>query len=1134
MGNNADYDEAVANLRACLLSAKGGVSLSELNNDYKKIVGESLPYRKLGYPSLEDFLSDIPGLLITKRGNDWNIIARPTEDTVHLAQMIARQKSSSSKNRTRGLTAKRRRPVARSARAPSQFDMPSINSQQRRGPSTNYRAVQRVPSLPPLMQIPPKKTIPPLMEKPPRYMLPNPGIPQASPSKQLSDRMANKSANSITGNQPQIVAYKNKVTTQDSHNEKRTPLTSTPLIPSRPGPSTQARNSETVQTQSKAMKTISDRLNFKPQTSPSTPTVLSPLSPSQLVAAAAAAESVASLTPPGTPKTPQAPKMWPLSSQHQNPCKQVEIYAESMKLPKPSYKVVKFATKRQGSFFYCRVKIGLYSWTSYPEEIATSEEATRVVAAKALHELLQINGPLSSLTETTNKNLVKDRVVTIVAEHPNGVFMHQIPKYYQEQFKENLPEDWEKIIVETSDIFKEKGAHDSTILCLPYSSPRSKHRNSNSVAEAISPRVEKIELNPIGPPVPGVLKPPVDEYWDLCVTCVLDTTDIWARLIGEEYSERVESMLNELESYYQKVSTVPGVRDIEVGKYYAVQVEEYWHRVQCFEYNAKTGMAVIFFIDHGDDDTYHYSKLYRLEKQFCKVPAQAVKLTLANLEAFNDCAEVIEYLEEVLLGQILVAEVVSRELGDEVTASVILYDTSKEQEVNLNDLLFNRISENILTPKLNQGHVSEVYVSHVTENGDVYLHVKSDSMKYLVSLMNTLIQTGLTSEDIQRSEVKNIDRSKLYLVRCVEDGNWYRGSVVNIEAHNRVDIFLVDFGKTVVVRKKQDLLALDQLSEILPKYPYQAFKVRLHNIPEAMFSSEMATKLTLLVPPDQVILVKIVTPASGSSPPIVELVKRCEPNNMVVSINSTLAMDPNLTGSNGDGNNNTTRPKKRLERSVSRHSATGGGELLTKNLRPPVIPDFGRYFDVHITMAASPGNFTVQPYDDRVHLEAMMVQLQEVCINYTGSAPLPDSIKEGSLYAGRHFDGHFYRVCVSKIINDQMVTVYFCDFGDFSVLSTDKLQPLGRQFLDLPYQAIKARLVGIQPLNIDWSVEDCLRFQELVVERNFVSIVVDSGPDRLSPGDTVLGLKLIDVSEETDIYLDKLLIAEGRATAIEG
>lgn len=71
-------------------------------------------------------------------------------------------------------------------------------------------------------------------------------------------------------------------------------------------------------------------------------------------------------------------------------------------------------------------------------------------------------------------------------------------------------------------------------------------------------------------------------------------------------------------------------------------------------------------------------------------------------------------------------------------------------------------------------------------------------------------------------------------------------------------------------------------------------------------------------------------------------------------------------------------------------------------------------------------------------------------------------------------------------------------------------------------------------MNIDWSVEDCVRFQKLVVERNFVSIVIDSDPDRLSPGDTVLGLKLIDVSGVTDVYLDKLLIAEGRATAIDG
>ena len=53
-----------------------------------------------------------------------------------------------------------------------------------------------------------------------------------------------------------------------------------------------------------------------------------------------------------------------------------------------------------------------------------------------------------------------------------------------------------------------------------------------------------------------------------------------------------------------------------------------------------------------------------------------------------------------------------------------------------------------------------------------------------------------------------------------------------------------------------------------------------------------------------------------------------------------------------------------------------------------------------------------------------------------------------------------YSVCVSNVINDNMVSVYFCDYGDVSVLPLDKLQPLIDQFKGLPYQAIKAKLAG--------------------------------------------------------------------------
>ena len=47
---------------------------------------------------------------------------------------------------------------------------------------------------------------------------------------------------------------------------------------------------------------------------------------------------------------------------------------------------------------------------------------------------------------------------------------------------------------------------------------------------------------------------------------------------------------------------------------------------------------------------------------------------------------------------------------------------------------------------------------------------------------------------------------------------------------------------------------------------------------------------------------------------------------------------------------------------------------------------------------------------------------------------------------------------------------------------------------------------------------------------NYLSIVYESKSDGFSPADTILGLKLIDVNTAEDIYIDQLLIEEGRAT----
>lgn len=70
--------------------------------------------------------------------------------------------------------------------------------------------------------------------------------------------------------------------------------------------------------------------------------------------------------------------------------------------------------------------------------------------------------------------------------------------------------------------------------------------------------------------------------------------------------------------------------------------------------------------------------------------------------------------------------------------------------------------------------------------------------------------------------------------------------------------------------------------------------------------------------------------------------------------------------SHGDGNNNT-KPRKRIERANSRLAGSEGDEV--KLLKPPKISGIGEYFDVHVPMAAHPGNFTIQPFDDKHSLE---------------------------------------------------------------------------------------------------------------------------------------------------------------------
>lgn len=89
-----------------------------------------------------------------------------------------------------------------------------------------------------------------------------------------------------------------------------------------------------------------------------------------------------------------------------------------------------------------------------------------------------------------------------------------------------------------------------------------------------------------------------------------------------------------------------------------------------------------------------------------------------------------------------------------------------------------------------------------------------------------------------------------------------------------------------------------------------------------------------------------------------------------------------------------------------------------------------------------------------------MSALQERYGGGPHSPPQIEDIQPGKIYASKHTDNLWYRTSVIKVIHAGSISVFYCDFGYYGNLTGQQLIPLDQEFMDLPYQAIKAKLVG--------------------------------------------------------------------------
>ena len=86
-------------LRSALLSTKGGVPAEQVYRDYRDLVGEGIPYRRLGYETLENFLTSVPDVckISRKPTGEVVVVAVADESTKHIQDLVNRQTSKNNK-----------------------------------------------------------------------------------------------------------------------------------------------------------------------------------------------------------------------------------------------------------------------------------------------------------------------------------------------------------------------------------------------------------------------------------------------------------------------------------------------------------------------------------------------------------------------------------------------------------------------------------------------------------------------------------------------------------------------------------------------------------------------------------------------------------------------------------------------------------------------------------------------------------------------------------------------------------------------------------------------------------------------------------------------------------------------------
>lgn len=651
-----------------------------------------------------------------------------------------------------------------------------------------------------------------------------------------------------------------------------------------------------------------------------------------------------------------------------NPVEDLRVMCASMKIDDLKYELF-----RKDQIVACRVFVNKQAYyAALGDECRTEEEARRVASQNALAalkvELERKNYPVCPEDDYAVAGMIYEMLRT----YSNGVFERVIPELFQQTYGLSVPDHWTGIIGSYSEYFTvERGASKCFLVFANEETGSTSDSGAGGDTNTAIP-CSKIKV------ASGVEKlglPWSEKYWNVYISNPASTTTVWARIIGNEYSNRMDAMMTDIELCM--ISDQTKAQVIELRRFYLVTAASCWYRVRCQQMDFENNRALCFFIDIGEEEWFKMDQLFVCDPKFLELPPQVLMFSLYGLEGFEDNPHAKPHLEKVLAGKTAVAEVISRqdeyEEGQKIKA--LLFDTSGEEDVNLVELLLTEICAATPPPQLERSGVTDVKISHISDEGDIYCQIRNSGISYIQKLTDSVIGNK-DALDRHRGIGGIGDCAYRHLIFDRLSSAWFRAVIEERRPLNKEHkMFCIDYGCSKVVSEK-DIYLIEPLSMALNKYPPLAVKCRLFNIP--MVTENVLARMKGLLTPDSTTLVRM---ASQGSVPQVNIYKRLEIHNIMFCVNETLRVEQELDGL--EMNNPRCTPVANKTTIPATSVAVAAKSTKLKNLstiKDIPLPSVNSFLNVFVTLASNPFNFIVQPYDQRSDFHEMMRKLQAHCV----------------------------------------------------------------------------------------------------------------------------------------------------------